>query len=350
MYNIHLLPALFGDAILIEYGTPKEPHYILIDGGPYYGYEKMIAGLKKVAPKMKEIELLIITHIDIDHIDGIVTFLNSSPLPYKVKEVWFNGFEQLNKKDIMESLLGVLQGEYLSHLIIKNKLSHNSVFSGNAIAVRDTAQLPQITLAGGFEITLLAPSVKALRELCLDWKKELKKINEKGTIEKQLKNDTRYDEPVSLPANILGGGADKSVANNSSIAFIGKYKDKSCLFAGDSPSAALLSGIKLLKSQSDKLKLDAWKLAHHGSKRSTDKSIINEIKAKHILVSTNGDRYHLPHEECIRSVIEGNAPCNIYFNYTSEYNSLWRTEEIQEEMKFKSHYPTTTDSGISVEL
>ncbi len=347
MYNIHLLPALFGDAILIEYGVRK-PYYILIDGGPYYGYKKMMEGLQRVAPGIKELELLVITHIDIDHIDGIIALLNQSPLPFKIKEVWFNGFEQLAQKDITGSTLGALQGEYLSRLIQKQGLAHNSHFKGNAVVVRDVHKMPVVKLRNGFELTLLSPSVPALRKLYLDWEKEIKKIEEKESVDQRWKKEKRYG---STPASLLGSGPDKSVANNSSIAFIGRYKGKSCLFAGDAPSDALLPAIQFLKKaqKKEKLMLDAWKLAHHGSKRSTNQSIIEEIRAAHILVSCNGAIHHLPDAACINAVINNNLPCELHFNYLSDYNKAWKNKTQQKKNGYSAHYPDKTE-GISLKL
>ena len=68
MFNIHMLPASFGDSMLIEYGPKGKQKYILIDGGPYYQFDEIVTVLKEKVPFMKEIELLVITHVDIDHI------------------------------------------------------------------------------------------------------------------------------------------------------------------------------------------------------------------------------------------------------------------------------------------
>ena len=60
MYKIHLLPATFGDSILIEYGS-DEPHYILIDGGPYYVFDDIMKAIRDIAPGMKKLELVVAT-------------------------------------------------------------------------------------------------------------------------------------------------------------------------------------------------------------------------------------------------------------------------------------------------
>ena len=46
---------------------------------------------KTWVPGFKFIELLVVTQVDIDHIDGIIRLLNQYKIPYKFKEISFNG-------------------------------------------------------------------------------------------------------------------------------------------------------------------------------------------------------------------------------------------------------------------
>lgn len=349
MYKVHLLPALFGDAILIEYGAKTKPKYILIDGGPYYGFEDMTRAIKKVAPALKELELLVVTHIDIDHIDGTITLLNQSKLPFKIKQVWFNGWKQIN--EIKTSKLGPLQGEYLTDLINKKKINHNTAFKNKAVMVTDPENLPNFPLPGGMKLTLLSPHIDALKKLKNTWKKEIDRITAKETIEQRWKKEKRYSR---LPG-LLGGKPphpDVSVANASSIAFIATYQNTSCLFAGDTMSAELLKSIDPLckKLKMQKLSVDAWKLAHHGSKKSTLPSIMQKMDAKNIFISTNGDRYKHPDKQCITSLLENsNKGMNLCFNYLSDHNKEWAKESNKVKYKYKATFADDL-FGISVVL
>ncbi len=168
MYTIHMLPASFGDAILVEYGLDS-PHYILIDGGPYFAFAGMYSALAKVAPDLKKIELLVITHIDIDHIDGIITLLNRDELPFKIEQVWFNGWDQIHKVQIEDDVLGPAQGEYLSVAIERHSLVLNSFFGGDAVVVNDHNDLPVLYLPGGMKLKLLSPHREALKDLVPIW-------------------------------------------------------------------------------------------------------------------------------------------------------------------------------------
>jgi beta-lactamase superfamily II metal-dependent hydrolase len=77
-----------GDAIYIR---TQDQHDILIDGGPD---DKVLTELSQVIPYMdKEIDLVVATHPDKDHIGGLDEVLES----YEVKEIWWNGEQKSSK-------------------------------------------------------------------------------------------------------------------------------------------------------------------------------------------------------------------------------------------------------------
>ena len=95
--NINILRVLNGDAIHISYNYNEKEINILIDSGPESAYVKekketraprRVIGIegefKKFMDNMKEkkrtIDLLIITHVDYDHIGGILNGWNQMNL------------------------------------------------------------------------------------------------------------------------------------------------------------------------------------------------------------------------------------------------------------------------------
>lgn len=358
MYTVHLLPALFGDSILVEYGPKAAPRYILIDGGPYFAFPRLYPALKKVAPKLKELELLVITHIDIDHIDGTIVLLNQDKLPFKIKQVWFNGYKQI--RSLKSDLLGALQGEYISKLIAKKKLPLNKAFNGAAVMVPDYNDLPEIKLPGGMVITLLSPGKEALVKLKARWDKEIKKVNKRSSVEERWKKAKGYRQRAS---DLLGTdikklqqtkkSPDKSVANQSSIAFIAACEGKTCLFAGDATSDSLLKAITpvLEKTGKRRLALTAWKLAHHGSGKSNQPELMQKIATGKLLVSSDGSRYKHPDPECIAQLIGYTGPgLTFYFNYRTGINKEWDQQRLQHINKYKAVYPPSNDFGITIKL
>lgn len=78
MLKIKLLPAGYGDCILISIDSVENVN-ILIDGGLSETYDKYLK--KEVAHILalnQKLNLVISTHMDNDHISGLVKLLNSS--------------------------------------------------------------------------------------------------------------------------------------------------------------------------------------------------------------------------------------------------------------------------------
>ncbi len=363
MYNIHLLPARFGDAILIEYGLKSNPKYILIDGGPYFGYEETFSALKKVAKNIKKLELLVVTHIDIDHIDGIIKFLNQDEIPLAIEDIWFNGWGQIN--DLEKDKLGGVQGEYLSALLKHKKLPHNKSFNGEVIMLEEEVTI--ISLDGGMNLTLLSPMKSSLERLKKKWEKTVKAakltpgMNGENWI--KLKEDGRYAIKEEETYPLLGDPkveklakakvtGDSSPANASSIAFIAEYEGKNCLFAGDAQSKTLKYVLKKYNLLKDgKLSVDAWKLSHHGSKKSTLLYLMEMIESKRLLVSSNGERFEHPDPETIAKFLSlKRSDLKFYFNYKTDFNESWDSEYLKGIYDYETFYPDGNGKGISVSL
>lgn len=258
--------------------------------------------------------------------------------------------------------MGALQGEYLSMVLKKKSIPQNLPFGGHAVMVSDFTKLPSIKLKGGFEITLLSPGEESLSKLKANWKEEIAKLESEKVITDRWAEDSRYEE-VAAMYDELGDSTieklqtstakgDKSIANQSSIAFIGEYESKRCLFAGDATSDNILEAFPALLSAcpSERLKLDAWKLAHHGSKGSTLDLLMEKIDCKTIMISSDGKRYHHPDPACLAKLIKHNGPgIAFYFNYLTDYNKSWSNKVWKSRYHFESYYPNH-ENGISVNL
>lgn len=106
--SVNFLDVGQGDAILISQGSKQ----VLIDGGP--DGQKLLEKLGKYIPFWdREIEVMIATHPDQDHIDGLIDAMKN----YKIGEVIDNGVEsdsQLYKKFkemISEKNINELEGK-----------------------------------------------------------------------------------------------------------------------------------------------------------------------------------------------------------------------------------------------
>lgn len=98
-----------------------------------------------MAVKGKVINLLIITHIDADHINGIKAFLEENgeaenPQIICVDEVWYNGFFHMNTKETQESGMPYYLEEIMKGMVlendqeVRNGTEDVSVSNGNTVA------------------------------------------------------------------------------------------------------------------------------------------------------------------------------------------------------------------------
>ena len=86
--------------------------------------------------------------------------------------------------------------------------------------------------------------------------------------------------------------------DDSSVIYL-KYNDTKFLFMGD-------AGIKKEKDILDKYNIsdmDVLKVGHHGSKTSSDKKFIDEIKPKYSIISVGkNNRYGHPNKEVLNNL------------------------------------------------
>ena len=101
MFELHVVQAMFGDRVLLVYGQPEQPHYILIDGGPSTVYaDHLQAVLASIAATGGRLERVVLTHTDDDHVTGLVDFfaqqrsrqIQNQPFLMPVDGVWMNSF------------------------------------------------------------------------------------------------------------------------------------------------------------------------------------------------------------------------------------------------------------------
>ena len=115
LFDLTLLPAGQGDSILLEYGDPAAPHRMLVGGGPARCYDGLAARLAELPADRRRIELLVLTHVDADHIEGVLNLVNDARPAMETGELWFNGYEQLPPDDVLGSPQGEILGRGCRH-------------------------------------------------------------------------------------------------------------------------------------------------------------------------------------------------------------------------------------------
>jgi hypothetical protein len=354
MLAIEMLPARYGDCLWIEYGDPGQPRRILVDCGLKIGYHAVAERLRG-RPDVA-FELFVMTHIDADHIAGAIPLLQEFG-PERFGDVWFNGRDHL---PLPEDVLGVLQGQIFLELLANRGFSWNRRWNGKAVMVPDAGPLPVIDLPDGMKLTLLSPDRERLADLRMVWDEELERLRlEPGTALDRLE-DRRDLQPDALgPARIdvetlaeTPYKPDRGEANGSSIALLAEHDGKSILLTGDAFAPLLETTVsRLLRERGqERLRLDAFKVSHHGGQGNTSPGLLDLVRCERFLFSTNGSRYHHPHRETIARILKSQRDIRLFFNYRSNENEVWDDSDLQSDWRYEAHYPGAGAGGYRLTL
>jgi beta-lactamase superfamily II metal-dependent hydrolase len=376
MFGITLLPAAQGDALWIEYGKGSDVKRILIDGGVQATGAILKRRIEALPEKKRVFELGVVTHVDLDHILGMLSLLKRPPAGLKFNDFWFNGWRHLPKSPTDDSVLGPKMGEQVSYLLEKRKNQEwNAAFDAKAVSVgmhlpAKASGLKTITLDGGMKLTVLGPTGKRLADLKHVWKEEIKGLGlETGRAGKQL-----VGHPEDVDDTVLGGdppppksasdidklaakplGRDSSKANGSSIVLLAEYEKKRALLTGDAFPDDVLAAVKLLAEArgTDALEVDCWKLAHHGGEKNTSSELAKALSCPLYLISTSGVKYRHPKVVSISRVLHGrpeNGRPELVFNYDSKYTKVWnKPARFGPKYKYVPDYPQE-EGTYTVEL
>jgi beta-lactamase superfamily II metal-dependent hydrolase len=356
MFKIRMLPADYGDSLWVEYGSESKPTRILIDAGTLDAYDGVRRSIEESLPRKRRFDVFLVSHIDTDHIDSAVKLLNSDSLRLEIGQLWFNGWKQLVDKDV----LGPQQGEYLSALAGEKKIPINKAWKGKTIFVPDSGSLPKIELPGGMSVTLLAPGIPQLRKLRTVWKRTMKSAaGHAPAALKKLQASRKYSD-------VLGGRMpnvakladspfepDAAVPNGSSIVVLLEYENKRALFAADTHPDLLEAAVDRLLAAEDapRLRLDAFKVPHHGSKHNNPSTLYSKLNCRRYLISTNGKKFSHPHPEGIARIIKyGGSGLRLYFNYDSDQTRIWNVSELKRRYRYSVSMREKDARSLDIDL
>jgi hypothetical protein len=343
-FTIEMLPALHGDCLWVEYGTATETHRLLIDGGPIGAFAAIHRRLCYVPHKERSFDVIVLTHVDADHVEGLVRLFADLPLQFRVDRVWFNGWQEMQSGN---KLLGPAEGEFFSALLA-NRVPDAWRAGRHALVVARYDSLPVIRLRGGMKITLLSPTQEALARMGMAWGKALHRSKLRpGDLEvawQMLSRAKRFLPRKGLLSagleTLLGGQfvKDDAVANGSSIAFLAEYAGRSALFLADAHADVIAESIRRVcaERKCQRLAVNAMKVSHHGSKHNTSEDMLLRIECPSYLISTNGDKFGHPDEECIARIIEYGKPQRMYFNYACPMAKRWLSHSCQQQYGYQA--------------
>lgn len=332
MFELNILQAGAGDALFIKYLNDKSTHkHILIDGGTGIIYKK---SLKSLIDNLEKLDLVIITHIDLDHIGGINKLLDSKNSK-KVKKVYFNSGNLINKT--ISNLVSISDGVKLTEYIKELNIEMNDEY------IIDTSEFYE----DGLSICFLSPTIEALKYLEKNW---IGYEKEQAQISATVNIDNRCLSEIALD-DFIEKNYESDIANWSSLAFEIEYKAFKILILGDAKDSVVVQSLKDKKYHSSyKYKVDYIKVSHHGSKYNTSNEFLSLLECYDFIFSTNGTHGH-PDIETIARIIchpkrDYSKSINLYFNYPKDEYIMKQirlpSADEEEQFNFQSIYDFKT--------
>lgn len=360
---VHFLPAKAGDCIVVEFDNGE---CILIDSGYKSTFETELKPLLiQLKNKGCRVILMLITHIDQDHIEGAIAFLcengpASAPYIIEVENIWFNGFFntlfmrdefQERKKAAIRDLQKKRMNMVLGHLSMQIEGNAGSITAAHSRSfeelcaqngyrvnaqfvnhiVKKSADcrdnlVDHYIQIGECRLLVLSPNEASLDRLAhklniemirnfgfhyeLSGHPEFAELFER-LMELQIE-PCDFEEYISAQEPRLERWigtstlAQMNEVNNACIVVEIEYKGLRLLFTGDSDSD---NWAEFLTDEYDLIKI-----SHHGTTKPNIK-LLEKAKGKTILISTDGGRQnrHPENDLLARAILKGNK--TIYFNY-----------------------------------
>ncbi|MBD1260631.1 hypothetical protein HZY62_08530 [Maribacter polysiphoniae] len=331
--KIKFLKASNGDAIYINLlDKNDQPRNILVDGGreaTYFDRVRRNGPLKRVIDDIKyrkeNIDLLILSHIDNDHIEGFLKwFEQDKKAPDFIKEVWFNSGEAIArylkkpKNDDLDLFLadgsnvltGVDEGIEFQKYLEKHNLDRDGIIKAG------------LEWEGfGLKVNILTPTHKQLENLLEHYQEKTGDIKYTAAGNDWHKNLSDIISEEKNPS--FRFRQDRSEKNGSSITLLISYRNKKVLLLADSHPSEVCAALKDFgHSKENAVKVEFMQVSHHGSKANNNKELFELVDTQNYIISTNSSGHGHPHKSVIARIVSKNPKATIYSNYETVANNL----------------------------
>jgi len=395
-----MYPAKNGDSFLITENATK-PIAILIDGGYPATFQAYISpDLSYLAQQGYSLNLVVATHIDADHVAGLLEFFklngnSQSAKIIRVDNVWHNSLRSFGLKTETDENMSPDDEELLVEIRrMGYPMSAGTEVDAIEISAKQGSSLAALLLGGGYrwntrdgtksitsseashlefrpdvKVHVIGPPANRLEQLRQKWTAELRGFGFAGKIGTNDAFDDAFEflcayeylrtavgaEPISfrpLTNRCLNEAyqADSSVTNGSSIALIVEIGASQLLFLGDSWAEDIEVALRALPNTSFPMIFDAIKVSHHGSLHNTSPTLLELIDSPVFLISSNGERHNHPDVEVLKAIVErpSNFQRHLYFNYATPASQHLRRYTAKSGAAFVIHEDETDWIEIGV--
>lgn len=347
-YTFKTFPCGAGDCIFFVIKDEEHAINVMIDCGQY---RPEIGDFVKNELGGK-IDYLIATHIDNDHIDGLVTMLRQNK-EFSIKHILFNCYQRImdNSCDWSEQMKENVKNIYCELPVVVDMMDQN-INETKAVTLAEcileneswkkawqreyiTDENPPIVLDHGMgKIVFLSPSKDTLDKLDVKYRKlfwqylykqktedfdneetiyealmRISKLNEMEDIMEEYVSSREINEMTlrQYAKEPLKKMTDNNVA---SIAFVWEYQNHKILFMGDADPVQVTTAIEKTYPDVEKpIVFDLIKVSHHGSSHSTSEELM-KVADSGMYFFTGGSN-KAPSKQTLGRIITADLPSGL---------------------------------------
>lgn len=391
MTLLKMFPAKNGDAFLLKEPNPNDAA-ILVDGGYASTFQEFILPeLTAMHASGQALDLVVSTHIDADHISGLIELFRQnreahSPAVVAIKNVWHNSLRSMTI-DRSTNPISAVDHDVLSAIRSRGFPPPGEHSSTSEISARQGSSLAALLLHGRYvwnngdgrqsvnssagqaynltpdtRVHVLGPPPERLESLQGQWITELRRLGLVGRIGESEFFDDAFEflsasevahaavDPEEIAHKSLVDSTlaeayfpDNSINNGSSITLLIETPSSRMLFLGDAWAEDVERALSMLPSETYPIQFDAIKIAHHGSVRNTSVALLDLIDAPVYLFSSDGARHNHPDLPVLKAIVDRPSKFmrHLHFNYATPASRQLRLHRSSGGAEFVMHEEST---------
>ena len=368
-----------GDCLLV---TSRAGANVLVDGGMADAFIAHVQPfLGEMAAAGKQLDLVYVSHIDQDHIAGVLKLLDHTmvwrvhdfrkakglstkepmvPRMPDVKAIWHNAFSMVigetpsAAEDLLAQSSGLLalssddawsniaashqelaysisEAIRVSRRIAADQLSIplNSAFAGRLILVREPAAVAMSV--GGMDIRVVGPFAQDVENLKKEWNAWLRQNKAMvASLRTKAKEDAakigQSSDSLASALDIylkqLGDREAVTAPNLASVMLLVEEEGKRLLLTGDGHARDIVAGLEHhgVLTAGQPLHLDVLKFQHHGSEHNVNRAFCERVFADHYIFCGNG-KHENPDLAAVKLLLDTNRELRPNAPYKLWFNS-----------------------------
>jgi hypothetical protein len=284
--------------------------------------------------------LLVVTHVDADHIAGVLRLLETPNVQVTFSDIWFNGYVHL-KPETMDAFGGV-QGERLTTILRdpERRLPWNRLLERKAVRLNVDGTPKEAPLPDGAIMRVIAADEAQLVRLEPQWRKVCLEAGLVPSVASPPQLPVGFEAfgPIDVPELAESKfREDDALANGSSIGLVFEFAGKRIALLGDAFPSVLMKGVDHL-SPGARFRADVVKVAHHGSRNNTSAELVQRFDAEHWVFSTSGAIFKHPNREAVARTVYFSKGAHLWFNYRSDQTAEWDDDRLKKKHQYSTSY------------